>query len=333
MSTSLRDYTDSPLRVPSPFPPQSARKSTRAGVGAWPSDTLPAEAIAVDLARSGVTFQRGLGYAVDGAYREADQVALLAVEVLSKTADRLLVDRVAKLAAYVPVVERSFAANYEAALDSDASEDQIAYDVGSAHMFGGGMVLDLLDATDLDPALDAETLAERYAIRATATELSTSIAARSRLLARIRPYLPAPSIDSGDPDAATAFLVRFDRRGKLRRSELAARYAEAASPGNLSPAAFRELAADRWGTPRKLDGYATFRPVSANIPTAVVSIAPAAPPSNFDQALTYASGRLALFGDLPDAETLGEIFALDPDEAAEVLKRATRATTTLSAVQ
>ena len=334
MSSSLRDYTDSPLTVPSPFPPQSARKTPRAGSGAWPSDTLPAEAIAVDLARSGVTYQRGVGYAVDGAYRETDQVAFLAVDVLSRTADRLLVDRVAKLAAFVPVVERSFAANYEAALDPDASEDQIAYDVRSAHMFGGGMVLDLLDATDLDPVLDAETLAERYAIRATATELGISIAARSRLLARIRPHLPAPSIDSGDMEAAIAFLVRFDRRGKLRRSELAARYVEAGSPGNLSPAAFRELAADRWGTPRKLDGYATFRPASANIASAVASIAPvAAPPSNFDQALTYASGRLALYGDLPDAATLGEIFALDPDEAAEVLQSATRATTTLSAVQ
>ena len=195
------------------------------------------------------------------------------------------------------------------------------------------MVLDLLDATDLDPVLDADTLAERYAIRATVSELGTSIAARSRLLARVRPHLPAPSIDSGDTEAATAFLVRFDRRGQVRRSGLAARYAEAGSPGNLSPAAFRELAADRWGTPRKLDGYATFRPASANIPTAVVSIALAAPPSNFDRALTYASGRLTYFGDLPAAETLGEIFALDPDETAEVLQSATRATTTLSAVQ
>lgn len=249
MPASLRDYTDSPLTVPSPFPAQSARKSTRDGLGAWPSDVLPAEAIAVDLARSGVTFQRGIGY---------------------------------------------------------------------------------------------DTLAERYAIRATADELRASIAARTRVLARIRPHLPAPSIDSGDTKAANAFLKTFDGAALVRRSELAVTYSEAGSPGGITSADLRELATVRWGAPRKLRGDYIFRPISATVTAATVTAASAlsappigtpAPPSNFDQALAYASGRLALFGDLPAAETLGEIFALDPDEVAEVLQSATRATTTLSLVR
>ncbi len=332
-ATSLLDYTDSLGSMPSPFPPQSARKSRREygypTLGAWPVDMLPASALAVDLARRGVTFQRGTGYAVHGTYREPDQIARMAADLLAEVAEALPVARVATLSAWIAETE----AHVERAYFATMEDDTIPYDdlgdaLTTATAFAGSGLIAASHGIESETEADELIEAERWAIRKTVAELQTSSTTRRRLLDAVRPYLPTRSATDGiDLAPALAFLASFDERQTLRRSELSALYSEADSPSSLPPAALRALAAERWGEPRMLHGFPTYRPSASTPPPAPDVPATSASANPFPHgarpatrlAMDYTARKHAYDGTIPEADTLAALFVITPEDAALAL--------------
>jgi hypothetical protein len=327
---SLLDYAYDPRSSASPLPPQSARRTRREhgfeSLRGWPVDLLPAPALAVDLARRGVAFRRGTGYTVDGAYAEPDQVARLAADVVSDAAACLGGDSAALWRAHAADLEEAAESAYLASIDAHSGPDGLLADaVDSATVIAGGALLAsvvrLLDEADVD-SIDTRVRREKWALRYTADDLRTSIAARARLLGAIRPHLPEPSGEAEqNPALALAFLASFDDRPAVRRSELAALYAEAGSPGDLTPADLRELATARWSRPVKLRGHYTYRPAFG--PIVEPQLAPQTVPDfGESRAVTlareYAEAKLALDGVATPAERLGELFGLTPYDAHAV---------------
>ncbi len=332
MRYSLLDYAENFDTCASPLPAQSDRFSRRSHgsthPGAWPSDLLPAEPIALDLADRGVTYQRGVGYAVNGSYREADQIALLAVDLLVDVAERLPLERSAAFNSTAADIEAEIARRVDDLIDSEDADGPLfgpLYD--GAIAFGGEFLRQGLDdalASGWVEAADERARNERSALRLTAKELRTSVAARGRLLARIRPHLPSmrPVIDH---DAALAFLATLDAERTLRRSAVPILYADAGSPGNLDASQIRHLATERWGEPRQSKGHPSYHPAQVLVqsqrraPAPVVAPAAPRPDRNTDRASAYVSARYSLDGDLPDRGTLAEIFSIDLAEADEIL--------------
>jgi hypothetical protein len=289
---------------------------------------LPAEPIALDLADRGVTYQRGVGYALHGEYREPDQIALLAVDLLADVADRLPLDRSSSFNATASNIESEIARRVDEVIDSEDADDPTfgaLYD--GAIVFGGEYLRLLLDdaiaSGDIETA-DERARAERSALQLTSKELRTSVAARGRLIARVRPYLPTAR-RLGDYAVAATFLASFDEEPTLRRSTVPVLYGEAGSPGGLDASAIRHLATERWGEARQLKGHPTYRPLEALGRSRHEPAKPAAPRiqrrpvKNVERARMYTADRLALLGDLLDHVTLAEIFSIDLAEANEIV--------------
>lgn len=271
MPVSLLEFACQPDAAANPLPPLDARKirdsygfPTR---GAWPVDLLPAAAIAEDLARDGLSFQRGRGYLdEDGARLDVDQVASLAVRVLVAAAEYLPWPRRAALEERLRLDREAYEdtrANVVAAYDGTddvaasafpdrllASSTFTRHDLAAVRAELAALPAEDPDGVDWRPY--------EWALRQTADELRTSSSARRRLVDAIRPHLPAPS--SADPGEAVAFLATFDDRDVLRRSELTALYREAGLPGGLSSADLRAAGDARWGAARKSAGHHVWRP-------------------------------------------------------------------------
>jgi len=328
MQYSLLDWANNFDAAPSPLPPHSERRTRRAHgssyLGAWPADLLPADAIALDLADLGVSYQRGRGYTINGSHREPDQIAQLAVDTIVAAADRLPQDRERAYNAAATQIEVEIEHDLEVLLDQADPSDPLLGDLYDATtVFGGDFLRRGLDEAIASGAIreaDQRAKDDLAGLRYTAKELRTSVAARSRLLANIRPHLPAPRPNT-DPDKAEAFLATLDDRASIRRSAVPRLYANAGSPGGLDPAEIRALATARWGAPRHLDGHPTYRPAQAESGPRPASTGstPARPKTPIQKASEYVAARYDFMGDLPARTTLAELFAIELHEADEIL--------------
>lgn len=339
MPASLLDYATSPALLPPPLPPQDTRRRLRRDgfpvLGGWPADLLPGPEIAADLVERGVTFRVGVGYALNGAQREPDQIARLVPDLLDEVADTLPTEAAKEWEHYFDAVLPAIQDNAYERLAEGHKEGTLS-DENAAEVYR--LLLGAwededdrnLERLEALPAVDARHRADAYALRVTAAEFRVSLAARRRLLGIVRPHLAELTAETTeDEQAAVCWLAAFDRRTTVRRSELAALYAEADSPGALPPARLRALAAERWGEPRYLKGHPTHRPALASPPPATL---PAAPPEdrrplrrdsveNRAAALEYARGMAALDGEPPSAERLTG-WNLSPAVAAAVYAEA-----------
>lgn len=267
---------------PSPLPPQTARRVIREHgfltPTSWPVDLLPAQLIAADLLARGVIFRRGLGYSEHGAALDADQVARLLADVLDEAADALPTDSVGDWNRYLdetlPAVEDSAHERIsrgfvDGTLTDEAAGGWLNALVDSWRPIDDRMIESLPERAEID----ARNRSDSFALRRTAEDLRSSQAARRRLLDAVRPHLAEQHAEVEQDDAAAlAWLATFDCRATVRRSELAALYSEAASPGALPPARLRALAEDRWGAPTKVRGHFTHRPAQVRGGAAVLDL-------------------------------------------------------------
>lgn len=325
MKHSLLDYARSTARVPTPLPPQRTRKELkRAGVearGAWPVDLLPASAIALDLARYGVTYRRGEGYAIGRHRAEADEIARVAVDVLSDAAEFIAEGTADRFARQLAEVEKSIdAAHCQALDDATASEETLSSRVRAATIPAGAALAPGIYELMHDPAVaeaDARALGEKWGLRHTADELRASHAARRRLLDAIRPHLPASTTASTFAQQLSRFLSAFDDQDSVRRSALALHYSEAGSPGGVTPSDLRAAAAARWGDPVKLRGHYVYRPKREpqHAPSRRPNASETLESREVADARTYAEKKLELDGERLPIERLRELFDLTEREA------------------
>lgn len=272
MPVSLLEFARQPDAAANPLPPLDARKVAYSygfpSRRAWPVDLLPAAAIAEDLARDGLSFQRGRGYVdADGVRLEVDEVAALAVRVLVDAAEYLPWPRRAALEERLRLGRSAYEDTRASVLAAYDSTDDVTVSTFPDRLLASSTFtrLDLaavraeLASLPADDPGAVDWRPYEWALRQTADELRTSAAARRRLVDAIRPHLPTPS-PSADPGEAVAWLSQFDSRDVLRRSELSALYSEAGRPGDLSPSDLRAAASERWGAPRQLRGIYSYRP-------------------------------------------------------------------------
>lgn len=274
---SLFKFAESPTSTPNPLPALDARKVRQVdgfpSAGAWPVALLPGREIAADLARLGVTFRRGAGYAVDGRRVSPEEVGDLVVLVLDLAADELPLGRRETAALRLRLASEQLAIAESRTLDllDRAAADGVpglemaSRDVYIMSTFTlRGMVADAKrDLATLPDDPEPSWRPWASALRATAAELRASSAARRLVLSRVLPYLPAPAPGVLDTAPVDAFLAALDGRDVVRRSELPGLYEAARCPGGLSPADLRAAAADRWGDPVRRRGIFVYRPASA----------------------------------------------------------------------
>lgn len=267
---SLLDWTADPLAAPSPLPSLSARRRS----GAWPVGLLPIRELAADLARRGLRYRRGSGFTILDESVDEYEAARMASVTLQIAAEQLapapprsqvLLDHQERLGDELDRIQR----------DAHAAEDDYETAEVLADALGTGPVgilngirsaLAAPDVLTLDneqsgvpPADHADALAR------TARDIKASAAARSALLTALRAVLPAPTAPTRNETAAEAFLAAHDGAPFLRRPDLARLYAEAGSPGGLTPSELRSLAAARWGEPRPYQGHYRYTPARTRV--------------------------------------------------------------------
>ncbi|GAA3697567.1 hypothetical protein GCM10023081_38160 [Arthrobacter ginkgonis] len=266
----LTAWTANPSTSTNPLPsPSTARRS-----GGWPIGLL-SELLAPEIARRGVTYKRGQGFRQFGETLDDYAVATIARTVLTIAAEHLdphqsryeSLERVRDMAA-----EWMDEAHAEAhsMIDDYEEAEAVAQAATAAPTSFYAAAVEGMEARDA-LALDRETAArvapfDEYAVALsrTARDLKQSGHARAALARDLRSLLPAPvaEADTSGDDAA-AWLSQFDEVDKVRQADLAREYDLDGAPGGLSGSELRALAATRWGMPRALRGYPTFRPARA----------------------------------------------------------------------
>ncbi len=329
MYTSLLDYAHTSLQTPSPLPREEYRRKARRG--GYPVGLLPLGRLAEDLRRRGVTYRRGLGYAIRGGHVEPDAVARLAADVLDEAATRIPTGSVAAYRRLADEALRAADEIAEATLDAvdDLPERTfgVLYDVCTRSEYE---VARRLLARAEDPAeimADERRHGERYGLQHTANDLRTSGRARRELLEALRGYLPEPEETFDDVRAAVAFLAAFDRLPFLRQSDLTRGYEDERRPGTMAKSALLALARERWGEARARSGYPTFRPayVTPAEPAALPPRAPYEPlhPVPYRTAVEIVVARL-LRGAATTVPDLLALLPLDEDEARHALDEGAR---------
>jgi hypothetical protein len=332
-SSSLLDYAAG--RASSPLAPHELRMTSRsqgfATRGAWPVDLLPAEALALDLARRGLSYRSGVGFVQGGDVVDADKVGNLAAEILdlaARTLDPHRVRGIERAASDVAIARHDH--EYRAA-DLGLEREALEAFVDARDLITSAHLLPVTAAfVDANPCTDDATHSDRVALSLTAASLRTSRAARSRLAERLRALLPVPAGVQSSTTLAEAFLATLDDRATVRRSEAVSLWREAGSPGALTRTEFHALAESRWGKPRLLNGNPTFRPsesVPRPLPAVTVTVSPweVATLARVDAAVAWVRERWAVLGVLSDAALVASTFDLDLDLADLALREAAAA--------
>lgn len=237
---------------------------------------MPVEALAVDLTRRGLGYARNRGFTVDGepvsdyeAARVTSSVLTIAAEFLGGTGAKLPSAAIEDaIDATVARIDSAVAEAVAAAPADDPDALAAAYADADAAPWNGRAMLRALNVARRRP--DALTrdraAAEDFArwsehgdaLARTARDVRASPAAQAAMLRALRATLPAGAPAS--TAAVSAWLAQWDELDRVRRPVLVREYAAAGSPGALSASELRTLAAERWGAPRPLHGYPTYRP-------------------------------------------------------------------------
>lgn len=254
-----------------PLPSLDERRESRGASLGWPIGRLPAAPLVADLAARGLTFRRGLGYAVHGDPIEPQQAARLLADVLDDAASALPERPLAHVGeALALLAEEEYEIRCRVA---DKHADRTAFDAALAREDWTRPLREALDAFGDSrrplPSWDADREAARtlnsmrHALTHTARDLHVSRGARTAALDLVRPHLPdgRPEVDE---DAVAAFLAAYDRAEAVRRSDLGRAYVDAGAPGGLDMLPLYALASERWGAPVKRRGHITFRPAPCN---------------------------------------------------------------------
>ena len=323
--TRLARFTLSPDTVPNPFPQLAERRSKRvdgyAMPDAWPTSALPGAVLAEALAADGYTFIQGSGYRRDGAHVEPDAVGRRVADYLDTTAARLAAlpngTRAQVTTALLGASRLAVCDAWDDVAPGDGPLFSDHLEAATRFTRSALAALRSRDATHDGPA-EIVTCSDwrpwSAALTATASDLRTSVAARRRLLEIVRSHLPAPS--STLAPSASRFFARLDGYAMVRRADLVSLYSEAGAPGKLTARELREIATDRWGTPKLLNGAAVYRPakVDRERPEAVLPLDDLTPPP-YTPADPYAAARWAANHSDPVGASLAALAALDAEQA------------------
>jgi hypothetical protein len=236
---------------------------------------LPVDQLAADLATFGYRYKRGVGFSSGSVRTDGYDVASTAALLLNMAADsfpsakplgEVWFDAADELDAHA---DRLHVETHAAIDDYELAENVYTPQAHSSTRLAAYYRACTESAEGARLAREHDAYGARFeeyadAVRSTARDLKASPSAQTTFLKALRSALPAPEEPTVDESAAVAFIASLDGITALKRSDLPRLYAEAGSPGGLDPATLRDLAAARWGAPRKFQGHYIYRPAKAS---------------------------------------------------------------------